>query len=185
VPEFHDRGGRGGRRLREWSDETRAAFEEGGGAVFPAGFFGAGHRVGADEVRVGREGGVTEAGNFAFYAADVGDGRAGRKVGGDLTGEGDYLVNGGGEDDEVGATDGFVGGFGDGVAPRLIAKFQTRLGTARPEDNARRDAAGPGGTGDGTSEEAGSNNRELSESAHRVQKTQKRRTVSSPTAEVK
>jgi len=139
--------------------------------------------VGADEVRVGCESGMTEARDFTFYAADVGDKGAGREVGGDLPGEGDDLVYGGSEDDEVGATDGFVGRFRDGVTPRLIAKFQPRLGTARPKDNARRDTARPGGTRDGSSEEAGGEDRELSESAHRGQKTQKRRTVSSPTAE--
>ena len=124
VPKFDDGGGGLGGGIGERSDETGTVFEEGCGAVFPAGFFGAGHRVGTDEVGVGCEGGVTEAGDFFFYAADVGDERAGGKVGGDLAGEGDDLVDGCGDHNEVGAADGCVGRVRDGVAPRLRAKFE-------------------------------------------------------------
>ena len=162
VPEFYDGGGRICRSFRMWSNKTGAVFEQVGSAVFPAGLFRARHWVGSDEVRVRCERGVTEPRDFTFYAADVGYKGAGCEVGGDLSGEGDDLVDGGSEDDDAGAPDGFVGRFQDGVTPRLIAKFQLRLGTARPKYNARRDAKRSGSTGDGSSEKAGGENRELS-----------------------
>lgn len=173
VPEFYDGGGGVGGSIGERSDEAGAAFEKGGGAVLPAGFFGAGHGVGADEVRVRGEGGVSEAGDFGFYAADIGDERAGGEVGCDLAGERDDLIDGGGEDNERGAADGFVGGVGDGVAPRLLAEFQASFGTAGPEDDAGGHAAGAGGAGDGTAEEAGGENRELGEGGHRAERRKK------------
>ena len=120
----HAGGGGLGGSIHERSDETGAVFEEGCGAVFPAGFFGAGHGVRADEVGVGCEGGVTEKGDFVFHAADVGDERAGGQVRGDLAGEVDDLVDGCGDHDEVGAADGCVGGLRDGVTPRLCAQFE-------------------------------------------------------------
>ena len=125
MPKRHRGGGGGGRGFGQRGDETGAAFEEGSGAVFPAGFFRAGHGVGTDEVCVGSEGGVSEAGNFAFYAADVGDQRAGCKLGGDAAGEWHDLVDGCGDHDEVGAADGCVGRVCDGVTPRLFAQFET------------------------------------------------------------
>ena len=124
VPKFDDGGGGLGGSIHERSDETGAVFEQSCGAVFPAGFLGAGHGVRADEVGVGCEGGVTEAGDFVFHAADVGDERAGGKVRGDLTGEGDDLVDGCGDHDETGVADGIAGGLRDGVAPWLRAKFE-------------------------------------------------------------
>jgi hypothetical protein len=99
VPKFDDGGSGLGGCIHARSDETGAVFEEGCGAVFPAGFFGAGHGVRADEVGVGCEGGVTEEGDFVFHAADVGDERAGGQVRGDLAGEVDDLVDGCGDHD--------------------------------------------------------------------------------------
>ena len=109
VPEFYDCGGGGGLGCAERGDEAGPADEEVGGAVFPAGFFGAGHRVGADKVGVRAEGGGAEAGDLAFDAADIGDESAGGKRRGDLAGERNDLIDGGGDDDESGAGGGSLG----------------------------------------------------------------------------
>ena len=67
---------------------------------------------------------MSEAGDLVFHATDVGDERAGGKIWGDLTGQGDDLVDGCGDHDETGVADGIAGGLRDGVAPRLRAKFE-------------------------------------------------------------
>ena len=152
APEFQD--GRSGGRcgVSERCDEARAALEELSGAVFPAGFFRAGHRVRADEMGVGPEGGRAEAGDFVFDAADVGHDRAGGEVGCDLAGKEDDLINGGGDDDEGGASDGGLRGFGDGVAPRLAGEGEAGFGAAGPDHDALRDVVGASGPGDGGAE---------------------------------
>ena len=163
-------------------EKTGAMFEETGGRVFPTGFFRAGHRVRADEVRARTERGVAEAGDFAFHAADVGDDRAGREMRGDLLREWDDAVDGRGNDDNARAAHGFLGRVGDGVTPRLSAQREADLGPARPEHDARRHAARPGRTRHRATEQAGGENGELGESRHDGPKTQNPRVVSSPSA---
>jgi hypothetical protein len=152
------RGGAG-----ERGDEADAFVEEVGAAVFPAGFLAAGHGVRADEKGGCGRRGVAGAGEFAFDAADVGDDRASGEGGGDLAGELDDFFDGGGEDDEGRVADGFLGRVGDGVAPRLFLERETSLGAAGPDDDAAGDAAGAGGHGDGTAEQAGGEDGELVE----------------------
>lgn len=154
APEAGDGFGGGGGGLGKRGDETGAVVEEIGRAVFPTGFFGAGHGMGADEVSAAGEGGVAETGDFAFDAADVGDDGAGREVRGDLAGEIDDAIDGGGDDDEGGVADGGFGGVGDVIAPRLFAEGDAGFGTAGPDGDAIGDAVGAGGACDGSTEEA-------------------------------
>ena len=166
MPERDDGGGGGGRRVGERSDEAGAVLKEAGGAVFPAGFFGTGHGVCADEVGAGGEGGVGVAGDLAFHAADIGDEGAGREIGGDLAAEGDDLVDRGGDHDEVGPLHGCVGRVGDGVAPRLFAEGEARLRAAGPKHNPGGDAVDARSAGDRPAEETGGEDGELGKGRH-------------------
>lgn len=166
MPEGDDGRGGGGRGVGERSDEAGAVLKEDRAAVFPTGFLGAGHGVGADEVGAGGKGGVAEAGDLALHAAHVSDESAGREIRRDLSGERDDLIDGGGDHDEAGAADGFAGRIGDGVAPRLFAELEARFGAAGPEHDPRGDAVDAGGAGDRATEESGGENRELGEVGH-------------------
>ena len=166
MPERDDGGGGGGRRVGERSDEAGAVSKEPGGAVFPAGFFGTGHGVRADEVGAGGEGGVAEAGDLAFHTADIGDEGAGSEIGGDLAAEGDDLVDRGGEHDQVSPLHGCVGRVGDGVAPRLFAEGETRFRAAGPENDPGGDTVDARGAGDRPAEETGGEDRELGKGRH-------------------
>ena len=147
----------------ERGDEADAFVEEVGAAVFPAGFLAAGHRVGADEKGGRGRRGVAGAGEFAFDAADVGDDCTSWQGGSDLAGEFDDFFDGCGQDNERRVADGFFGCVGDGVAPGLGLERETGFGAAGPDDDAAGDAAGAGGHGDGTAEQAGGEDGELVE----------------------
>ena len=132
APELDDRFNGVCIALLQWRDEAGAAFKQASGAVFPAGFLGAGHRVRADEVRAWRERGVAEAGDLAFHAADVGHDRARGEVRRDLARERDDFIHRRSQHDERCAAHGLRGGVGHGVAPRLGAQREARIGPACP-----------------------------------------------------
>ncbi len=124
VPEFDDGGGGGCVRDFEWRDEARAMFEKILGAVLPAGFLGAGHRVRADEMCVPVQSGVAKPADFTFDAADIRDDGSGRQMRGDLLGKWHDLIHRRRDDDKVCILYGVGRSVGDGVAPWLLAEFQ-------------------------------------------------------------
>jgi len=153
---------RGGRRVGRRRDESDAVFEEGGGAVLPAGFLAAGHRMGADEdgsvgAGVGGGGGADRT----FHAADVGDDRAGAKMRRDLAVELDDFVHRSGENDELRAGDRGLRGFGDFVDPGLRADGGADFRTTRPNRDGFGESARASGAGHGGAEQAGGEDGEM------------------------
>lgn len=82
-----------------------------------------------------------------------------------------------GDHDEARFLGGVGGRIGDGIAPRLFGEGETGLRPAGPDNNPSGDAAGTGGAGDRSTEQAGGENRELRK--HLGGATQKQCAVSS------
>lgn len=130
--------------------------------MFPAGFFAAGHGVGADEDCAGGAGvGGGGGADGAFDAADVGDDATVRQVRGEAGVELDDFIHRGGEHDEVGAGDGVFGGVGHVVEPGLVFEGGADFGAAGPDGDVFGLATGAGGAGDGGAEQAGGENGEV------------------------
>jgi hypothetical protein len=155
FPEAGDALDIGGGGVDERSDEAGAALEEFGVGVFEAGFFGAGHGVGADEGDFFRERGASVAANEGLGGADIGDESAGTQARRDLGEERDDGVNGSAGDDEVGFGDGVTGVGKDGVAPGLGFALEAGLGTAGPDGGVTAEAAALRGLKERGAKEAG------------------------------
>ena len=174
-PECDGALGGGGIGLGERGDEDGAPREEIGAGVFPAGFFRAGHRMGADELGAISEGRGRAAANFPFHTADVGDQRAGREVRRDGFDERDDAVHGGADDDDRRVAHGVSGRVGDRVAPRLAAQLEPDLGASRPDGDPLGRARLPNGLGDRSAEQAGRKDGEMV--GHTVVQSAKRQLV--------
>ena len=156
---------RGGNRVGVFQrrDKTYATFEEGVRSVFPTGLLPSSHGVRADKMTAGGKRGVAGTAEFAFDAADVGGDHTGGQVRCDLAGKGDDGFNGRGKHDHGRLTHGFLGSFGDCLAPRLSAQFKPCLGTAGPNGYSPSKTAGVRGLGDRATKQTGSENDEVFE----------------------
>ena len=114
------------------------------------------------------------AGDVAFDAADVGHDGACGQAGSDFLGHGDDAVDRWRQHDQTRCGDGFLDGVRRGVTPGLRAELDARFGAAGPDDDAFGQAACACGAGDGTAEQAGSEDGELFQHVFEPRKNRQR-----------
>ena len=135
--------------------------------MFPAGFFGTGHRMGADKMALeGCQCGLSQSGDFTFDAADVGHNAANGQAGRNLFSEWYDSIHRSRDHHETCFAHRLFRCIRNRIAPGLVSQLQSHFRAPRPKDNTFGGTPRACRACDRGAEEAGCKNGELDGRRH-------------------